>query len=136
MADEHWIKQTRERAAIMNEAADRAEAGEDPAKFVLFDGKPFGLTPRWWMADISAGNPYSLTPKRTLRPWTAKEWGARIGEEFLVHANRYRLSKVTEMFVEFSGATYSCDWSVLIDDSLRHVKNLDGSPCGVFEEVK
>ena len=141
---EQWVKDTREKIEVMRVAANRVEAGEDFDDVIIIGAdanKRFFATTeyqpdwKWGFAN------YAIRPKRTLRPFTAKEWGARIGDEFFYGAgNRVRLATVGEHYIDLDYVPHQFNRSGgrirLRERDYETVKQLDGSPCGVFEEVK
>lgn len=78
----------------------------------------------------------SLIPKKKLRPWTAKEWGSRIGDEFVLNDNRVKLIAVARTTLCFEGASehfplHGPQYAARQDD--KEITQLDGSPCGEYE---
>jgi hypothetical protein len=137
MNKQAWIEFTRNNANTMLEAAQRVQEGECPTNFIeharLGGGMSYPVTtfPIWHLAEYQ----YLLKPKRKLRPWTAKEWGARIGDEFIYGAgNKAKLRSVDEQYglilrytIQDSGC-FQLYWN-----DFTQLKQLDGSPCGELE---
>lgn len=80
-------------------------------------------------------HPYNLVPKRKFRPWTAKEWGARVGDQFIHKPSqtKYAVSLVSPQFVELlEVARELLQIKVTPGTNCDHLEQLDGSPCGEF----
>ncbi len=139
-AKNKWIAKTRERAKVMLEAAERVESGEDVVDVVLMNGRQ---AKAYWGGDCfpewQPVNEYTIKPKRIFRPWTAREWGSRIGDEVLAEKCgtilRYKVETVNTSFVQFQRSDGSNHWySYKFDDPPKWVTQLDGSPCGEWSE--
>lgn len=130
-----WIEDTEAKAAIMMEAAKRARDGEDVTKFAVCDGcdrNPSNWLPRWDFYN----HRYTLKPRRRLRPWTAKEWGARIGDGFLVSGRKSVLKTVDPSWLMFDVGDACITIYTSNKSDMETITQLDGSPCGEWEEVK
>lgn len=131
----HWIEETEAKAAIMLEAAKRAREGEHPKDFLLIYGSGAansGYVTQWEWQSASS---YALKPRRRLRPWTAKEWGVRIGDEFLVCGCKKNLKTVSSGWMVFCDHNGCLTRFTANKSDMETITQLDGSPCGELEEV-
>lgn len=123
---EEWVASTLERANLMLEAANRVKEGESIKDVFLHYNDN---DPPDWLKRFSDFHWYQLKPKRVLRPWTASEWGAHIGEDFYIDGVRWMLYGVckTHLTLGLNGQ-YS-----LPLDALRCPTKIDKTPCGEWE---
>lgn len=138
MSKQEWIDKTTcyandltTFARLMREVVDRVKAGERVENFVMCEGRLVDCDPEWAFGPHA----YSLKPKRTLRPWTAKEWGARIGDEFCLDGKRVKLVGIATSTLCFEGPSEHFPlpgptYAAKQDD--KTITQLDGSPCGEY----
>ncbi len=84
---------------------------------------------------------WRLRPKRTLRPWTAKEWGEKVGDWFLESSTQTRWQVVQVNAggaLEFKNEPFvnGVRTTMLSGVGTESFTNLDGSPCGTWEDAK
>lgn len=137
---EHWEEKTPGGYTVKHVDLVREGWGKGPRYFIIYiegrtpffakeDGKPCDNENR-------GGDCDDLVPKRKLRPWTAKEWGIRIGDEFVLDDNRVKLIAVARTTLCFEGASKRFplpgpQYAARQDD--KEITQLDGSPCGEYE---
>lgn len=132
-------------AAIMLEAAKRAREGEDPREFILYFRKPLRRLPGWQQPAIF----YTLKPKPKLRPWTAWELANKVGNALPALLNvkrkdtgqRFTIAHLSLHIAEGEATIWLhdvCGASVVVaaHQLLDEFTQLDGSPCGEWEEVQ